>query len=271
MKKKLLLSLLTLILIAGVGGFIYLTPQVNAQGGDDDFSKSFLKFREEKKNWERVRANFERNPASFKDQLNKGRKLALERAIEVMEKRLQQLEERVKNREKVYEGIAQELLNQIKANLESLNQIKTRLQSATTADELKAIAEELKTYRQKEKEVLRKLIVLAHIGQFENSLIKAAENRSQKIAQRIADLKNAGKDVAQLENLLNQANQKISQAKAKLQELRNQANSGVLDISNLSEIQNKLNEIKTLIKDAYSLFREIAIKGNELFGNKEND
>lgn len=257
---------------------ISLAPAVSAEGlaNSDDFSKFFNKFKEEKKNLEKFQSGFigSRQGSAYQSQLLEKNRLVLEKAIETMEKRLTQLENRIQSRENVYEGMAAGLLNEIQNNLGTLAQVRTRLGTASTTDILKIIAGELKTYRQGEKNILRKLIVLSHVGQFENSIIKTAENRSQRIAERIADLKSDGKDVAELENLLNQANQKIAQAKTKLIELKNQINSGGIDISNLSEIQKKLNEIKNLIKEAYSFFREIAVKGNELFGrghDKNND
>ena len=273
MKNKVFLSAVA-VLVLGAVSLISLAPAVSAEGlaNSDDFSKFFNKFKEEKKNLEKFQSGFigSRQGSAYQSQLLEKNRLVLEKAIETMEKRLTQLENRIQSRENVYEGMAAGLLNEIQNNLGTLAQVRTRLGTASTTDILKIIAGELKTYRQGEKNILRKLIV----GQFENSIIKTAENRSQRIAERIADLKSDGKDVAELENLLNQANQKIAQAKTKLIELKNQINSGGIDISNLSEIQKKLNEIKNLIKEAYSFFREIAVKGNELFGrghDKNND
>lgn len=273
MKNKVFLSAVA-VLVLGTVSLVSLAPAVSAEGlaNSDDFSKSFNKFKEEKKNLEKFQSGFigSRQGSAYQSQLLEKNRLVLERAIGTMEKRLTQLEDRIQSRENVYEGIAVGLLNEIQNNLGTLAQVRTRLGTASTTDILKIIAGELKTYRQGEKNVLRKLIVLSHVGQFENSIIKAAENRSQRIAERIADLKSDGKNVAELENLLNQANQKIAQAKTKLGELKSQINSGGIDISDLSEIQKKLNEIKNLIKETYSLFREIAVKGNELFGRNNN-
>jgi len=91
----------------------------------------------------------------------------------------------------------------------------------------------------------------------------ASVNKS-RTAKKVSQLKNTGKDVSQLENLLSQANSKIQEAQNALTELKNSVNSQELTDIQVNQIRTKLNNIKDMIKIVYDLFKQIATTGNNL-------
>ncbi len=193
------------------------------------------------------------------------RKEHLLKAIEVLIAHSENLKERVSKNKTIYSDLEQSIISEIDNDITKLNELKNQVNNAKTAEELSQIAQQIKTHRKDIYNLkIRKLLLIANIVHFEKAIVNNAENRAKRISEKIATLKNSGKDVTSLENLLNQAQEKIQQAKNALNELRNEVNSEEITDIKTEEIRKKLNDVKEIIKAVYDLFRQIATSGNTL-------
>lgn len=232
------------------------------------FSDALTKFRAAREEFRQARTDSATAQADQRvardQQLLDRRKANLQRMIDVLIKRDESMKSRVLANTAVYGDSQATIIAEIDADIVALNDIKNRASAALTTDELKGIAEELKTLRKDGQVKLRRLPLLAHVAKFESAVFKKAEDRSVKIATKIAELKNQGKDVAAIETLLADADAKIVSAKGGLTTLKNDVNTQELDETKIAEIKTTLTSIKDQVKAVYDIFRQIADQGKAL-------
>lgn len=261
MKKYIVGNVLVLFAV-----LLAMPPVSSAQQAQEiDLRGVLNKFREERGIFLKAREDVSKRGAMVgKAYMDKGKGLLM-RTSEVLEKRGQQLSERLNIKSQLYSPVREELLSEITDHLSRVREITAKIQNAGSAEELKAIALQLQEERQKHQQEMRRGMLVSHISRFEESIIRVAQERATRIEGVISSLKDSGKDVAQLEDWLSQAREKISRARSAIAELKTDATAG--DIGEISQIQEKLKGIKDMIKEAYQLFRNIASSGNALSGN----
>ncbi len=269
--KKLIL--VNLIAVFGILGMASISP-VSAQTTETSapatsFQDALTKFREAREQFrqsqEEVKTSREGRGAAREQKLLERRKIHLMRIADTLIKRSEEVKNRVMKNKIIYGDLESSIIAEIDADIVKLNEFKVRVTEAQTAKELKNLAEGLRSHRKDVQQVkIRRLLLLAHIGRFEKAVLNNAEARSARIAAKLTELKNAGKDVSALETLLADANAKIASAKDQLAQLKNEVNQQELSEIKLAEIRTKLNEIRNQIKDVYDIFRQIATQGQGL-------
>lgn len=211
-----------------------------------------------------VRPNGVNKKQELEEKLLKKRKSALNNLVDKLIKRNRTLKNRIMKNTEIYGDLQGPIISEIDVSVAKLNDLEQRI-TAATGEELKTLIPELKSYREDINQLkIRRLILLSQINRFEFAIIKKAEDKSSRIAEKIIEFKNVGKDVSKLETFLNEAKAKIVDAKAKLNQLRSEVNVGESSGVKVAEIRKVLNEIKDQIKEVYQLFRKISQEGGGL-------
>jgi len=235
--KKIGVALLLLLLVGSVVPVSAVTPR-------EKFAEAKGKYTEAREGYKNAREDFVGAAEKFRKfrqandsaiVLEKGKNFLL-RATDGMMRYLEMLEKRVE-----VSKLGEEEKAEIKAEIEQdaawLKGKQDAIKSATTKEELAAIAKEVKEYwnsiRGKTKSIAGQLL-----SSHTETMISKAENVSAKVEDAIEKLKEQGKDTSKLEGWLTDFNEKITLAK--------EANE---------KAKEKFKEIKD-IKDAEKLFRE---------------
>ena len=172
------------------------------------------------------------------------RKKVLLRLIDIQIKHLERTEERINRMPNIDESLKTQLTTEANNMIQKLNAEKVKVQSASTMEELKSLAKELKTLFKEKRELIKKIVDAIHASRL-NTAVSKAENRLAGLRAKVTELKNAGKNVAELEAKLSEAEGKIDDAQTKI-------TSGAT------------KEALQDLKSAYQLFRDIANKIKEL-------
>jgi len=258
------IALITLLLVPTNAVFADNVSGTKDQGSD--FSKAYKKFQDEQEGFREAKDKYENEKQeAVKNQYIEHSQKVLESSINVLIKRNEQLRKQIEGKQNLYGDLGKDIIGMLDSDNQKLDEYTTEINSASTTQMLSQAAAEIKTYRTQQQSYLRKIVLLAHINQYENTVIQTAQNRSDKLSQKITILKNQNKDVSGLEDLLSQANDKINQARQKLSEIRDDIKTETIDSIKLSDIERNLSDAQKVIKDAYQLFKQIAINGNELF------
>lgn len=167
------------------------------------------------------------------------RKAVLIRLLDIQIKQLKNTRDRVANMPNIKAELKTELNTAIDAAVAALTAKKAEVAAATTGEQLKKIAKEIKDFIKAKRDIVKK-IVEAIMASKADKTITAAEGRLAEIKTKIAELKAAGKDVSELERLLSVAETKISAAKAKagkeeLKEAVNDLKEAYRNMKNLLE------------------------------------
>ena len=233
------------------------------------FEDELRSFRNERKELQQLREQG-RNAGGnerkkLKQVLLEPQRLHLLRIADIFIKRGENIKNRIMNNKRVYRDVESSLIAQIDDEALKLKELKMRVSKAKTAQELTRLARELKAHRKDvaKGNILRSLILI-NIAHFENTVIKKAEERSAMIANKVGELKNAGKAVGPLEELLIKANTTIALTKTKLTTLKDQLQKEEIVEEKLVQIKKGLSEIKGEIESAYDMFLQIASKGKSL-------
>ena len=126
---------------------------------------------------------------------------------------------------------------EIDKEIQKLNEEKAKVQNAGTPAELKALAEEIKGLFKSYRETVKKIVDAIHSSRLTNAIGKA-EDRLSAIKAKLDELKNQGKDISGLQGNLDNAGEKISEAR--------------------SNVTQDIAKAMQALKDAYKKFRDIA-------------
>lgn len=171
------------------------------------------------------------------------RKKVLLRLIEVQVKHFKNVTERVARMPNISDALKTQLKTEIDKAIASLNDLKAKVEAAKTAEELKALAEQVKDNLKTKREIVQKIVDAIVKEQLQNAITKA-EERVENAETKIAELKTAGKDVTELEKLLATAKEKLAFAKTSL-------------------TKSALKEANEALKEVYKALREIAEESEE--------
>jgi len=231
-----------------------------------DFSKAYKKFQDEQESFMEAKDKYENEKQeAVKNKYIEQSQKVLGSSVDVLMKRNEQLKKQIEGKQSLYGDLGKDIVGMLDSDNQKLDKYTAEINLASTTQALSQAATEIKTYRTQQQSYLRKIVLLAHINQYENTVIQTAQNRSDKLSQKITILKNQGKDVSGLEDLLSQANDKINQARQKLSEIRDNIKTETIDSMKLLDIEGNLSDAQKIIEDIYQLFKQIAINGNELF------
>lgn len=168
------------------------------------------------------------------------RKEVLLRLIDVQVKHFKNIQERVARMPNIDETLKARLKTEIDKVLSDLAALKTKVEAATTAEELKTLAKQIQENLKQKREIVKKIvdaIVAAHL----QNAVDRADERIKTAEAKIAELKTAGKDVTSLESLLATAKAKLDAAKASLS-------------------KDSLEEAKDALKDLYEALKDLSKK-----------
>ncbi|MFA6136287.1 MAG: hypothetical protein WC705_02930 [Candidatus Paceibacterota bacterium] len=227
-----------------------------ATSQENEFSRSFNRFLEEKESF--------RKSKSDQSGLIERAKSFLLVTIEVLEKRSLQIQDRISLKIDVYQDLGPYMSEEIKSNLIKLNELKESVSNSNNLEELRNISSQLISYRQDDEKNLKKLILLAHISRFEDTIIKTSQNRLEVINQKLLLIKNSRKNILALEKLSEQAEQQIADVQKTIDILKTNISQELISLSDISQIQKQLISITERVKDIYKIFKQIAVDGNQL-------
>jgi hypothetical protein len=246
---------------------IFAEAQKIASSTKNSFSDAVNSFEKEREGFitAKEKYNEDESKEDNKTQYIEKSKEVLAGSINVLSKRNDELKNQIESESSLYGDLGQSILGMLDADNQKLNDFNFEISSATSTQSLSGTVAKIRDYRVQQQSYLRKLIILAHINQYENSTIKLAENRSQQLATKIDSMKSLNKNIGGLEDLLSQANDNISRAKFDLSTVKNLITQEVMDSVKLGDIETLLVNTQKYVKDAYQSFKDIAINGNQLF------
>ena len=190
---------------------------------------------------------------------------ALAKSIDVLENRNNQLKKQLESEPGVYGDVGTSIASMLDADNQKLDGFYAVINNSTSTDALSPIASQLRDYRVVQQSYLKKLIILAHINQYENTAIKTAENRSKQLSDKIELIANQNKNISGINAMLSGANNDILQARQSLDNAKNLILQDTIDSVKITDIENYLSQAQSGVKSAYQLFKQIAIDGNGLF------
>jgi hypothetical protein len=267
--KKTLLTIVLITTLLFSAGLVLADNDSVAKDNDEDFSSAYKRFENNQKSFQEARDQYQNDKREdAKNKYIERSQKILENSIDVLVKRNVQLKKQIEKKIEIYGDLGQEIKDMLDSDNQKLNVYSTEIINASTTQSLGQAAGEIKNYRLQQQSYLRKIIILAHISQYEKTVIKTAQTRSDNLTEKISAIKSQGKNVSELEALLSQANAKIEQARNFLDDARDELKEEEIDATALSSVEKYLNDSQQSIKDAYGLFKQIAINGNELYSNK---
>lgn len=186
-----------------------------------------------------------------KSLLEKKNKAILNNAASAMIKQLEALRSKAENIQTVSENEKTAVLTELDKGIDWLKQKQPQIENATP-EQIKEQSKVIRNYLINNRAIVKRATGLAMAGRI-NLVIAKAENFSEKASDKINELKSAGKDVSQLEILLNDINQKIILAKEKHESAKEKFES----ISSESDFNKTFNEGHQFIKDANQYIRQV--------------
>jgi len=186
------------------------------------------------------------NKAEFEEQA----RAFLEQTVEVLIKKLEALKNWVSNRRGLSEEEKQRIIAEIEKDITWLQNQKAGIETASP-EQIKEKAKELRQYWKEHRVHLKRIIAQIFAARL-RFVIEKLEDISEKIADKIEDLKAAGKDTVQLEAWLAEFNQKIAAAKAKQEVVKTKWQA----ISSPAEANQLFREAHQAFKEANSYLRE---------------
>lgn len=142
------------------------------------------------------------------------RKAVLIRLLDIQIKQLGNTKERVAKMTNIKPDLKAQLNTGIDAAVVVLSAKKAEVTAATTAEQMKKLAKDIKDILKSKRDVVKE-IVAAILASKADSTITAAEGRLADITAKIAELKASGQDTAALDSLLAVAQSKIAAATTK--------------------------------------------------------
>lgn len=247
-------------------------PALNQGQEKQDFTGVYNKFEQDAQGFADAKKEYDsddnsNNPSIKNNYIQQSQKVLVS-AINVIMQRNQQLKDEVDGNDGYYGNVGKDVSEMLDQDNKKLGQYISEVDLASTTSTLNQAASEIKNFRLQQQSYLRKLIILAHINRYQDTVIKTAQNRSKIIGNEISLVKGQGLDTSSLESSLSQANTNINQAVSSIGSANDVLNNQTIDSDGLTLIQDYLDGAEQSIKGAYQFFKQIAIDGNVLFLNK---
>ncbi len=144
-----------------------------------------------------------------------------------------------------------EIIDTLDGYINWLSEKQKEIEEATTREELREIAREIKEKWQSTRVEIKKIAGLLIITKIDK-IIDRSEGLEQRLEERISILKKQGYDTAELENLLQDYKEKIELAKQK----RDKAKEKFSQISSPEDADRLFREANAFIRDANKYLRE---------------
>jgi len=188
--------------------------------------------------------------AENKSAYEKQARAFLEKIVDVLIRKLESLKSWVSNKPSLSESERQAIIAEIE---QDINWLKNKKQGIATASpaQIKEKAKEIREYWKKHRIFVKKIIGKIWSARLDWA-IERFENVSSKIADKIQELKAAGKDTSQLETWLADFNQKIEIAKQK----RDKAREKYQAISSLADANQLFKQVHQFVKEANQYLRD---------------
>jgi flagellin-like hook-associated protein FlgL len=145
------------------------------------------------------------------------------------------------------------IIAQIETRISRLTALKTNISSVATIDAIKDALKEAKDEAVAVRVLKQRYTAQLLIHRFDN-IFEKLESAATKLGTRISTLKESGKDVAELESILNQAKSKIADAKTKLAEAK--VKYDTLTPTSVKDVNDAASSARTLVKEAIALTRD---------------
>lgn len=168
------------------------------------------------------------------------RKAVLTRLLDIQIKQLENTKERVAKIPNIKADLKTQLNTSIDAAVAALTVKKAEITAAATPEQLKKLAKDIKGLFETKRDIVKQ-IVDAILASKAEKTIDAAEGRLAEMTAKIAELKAAGQDVAELEALLAVAQSKIAAANTK---------AGKKDLKGaINDLKEAYNKMKSVLED----------------------
>ncbi len=201
------------------------------------------------------------------DYLRESQKI-LSDIINVLILRNQDLDAEIKENSDYYGNAGKNISDMIGKDNKTLNELFLKTNFVSDAKSLGTVANDIKNIRFNQQSYLKKLILSAHLGHYQEVVIKTAQRREEIIKREIDRVKKRGKDVLSLENMLNQADNFVNLAASSTDLANGLVGSQNIDVETLSQIQDLLSSAIQSVQSAYKIFKQIVIDGNVLYSRK---
>jgi hypothetical protein len=276
--KFAVIASLAVLMLAGVLGakaFVSVGDNSADSALKNRFQQAKQKYTDEvnsagifKKAFENAQTKFKNSTAAtstksqLKEQFYQKAGQYLTKEISVMIKYLEAMKNKVTNMQKMDDGDRSSILSKINENIAWLQQEQSKIDGAS-ADQLKTISQEVRSRWANIRVASRMLTgqVLASRIKF---LIGKAEAMGTKLEAKIQELKQAGKDTAQLETLLADFDSKLAsakdsynQAKAKFQAITGKDNVVQFYQDGKNLVQKGNQYLKQAYQDLVQMVRRI--------------
>lgn len=236
----------------------------------DDFDKSLKRFHIEHSELKKIQSEKQLNQQKEQSsRLLEQSKEVLTRSIEVLLARTVQLKKRVDGQKAFYEKYLSDIHSILLTERDVLQTFYRRAQEATTLQDVKNVAQDVKTYRSEHADDVGELVLFAHLDHFETVVLEQALNRIDRIEARLVLLEKDGRDISGFKNLISQAQEHINRSQNNVVGIRKDITVHTLSRLDKSDIQKKLEQAERFVKDAYAVFRTIAVRGGALFESFE--
>lgn len=224
-------------------------PSVSLAARHGDFQTRLQEMRQARQQFVEARkqAAEERVAAKrgeIRQRMDQHRKIVLLRLIDVAIAHFERTGDRVDRMPNIDQSLKDQLNSEIDSAIATLTALKGQVEAATTPEELKSLAVQVRDQFKSFKDIVKRIVEAAFASRV-NAAIAKTEERAATVDARIQELKAEGKDTAELESLLTTANGHIAAAKDKV---------------TAGELRQAVSELKA----AYQNFREIAQKSKEL-------
>ncbi len=238
-----------------------------------NFSKVYGQFENDVNNFQSAKNSYEQKghfDKSFENNYLQQSQKILSDIINVLIFRNQDLSAEIKENSDYYGVAGENILKMIDKDDKALGKLISKTNSVLDAKSLGAVAGNIKNIRFNQQSYLKKLIFSAHLGYYQNTVIKTAQKREKIIGQEIERVKEKGKDTTSLENMLNQADYFVNLAASSTDSASALIGAQNIDAETLSQFQDFLDNAAQSVQSAYKLFKQIAIDGNVLYSKKSS-
>ncbi len=277
MRKKLILSML--ILIPFAGGSVrakVLSPaapvplevrQVEAQQTNSRFKREMVEYRQARQEWKKAQAvgrEYRRADGDKRIEILEKSPEILLRVIDRMIARLQKTKERVLTRDTLSAAEKSQIVDEINRNISWLENKRAETKKASPEEMRGHVAEVRKYWRDVTKNIKKYTAVVLSVRADE--ALRRGEAISQRLSERISDLKEDGKDVSRAEKLLVDFDTKLDSAREKL--LR--AKRAFASAKTAGEIGELLREGREFMRQARDYLKEASVIGREAVEELKN-
>ncbi len=198
-----------------------------------------------------AKAKFQKQKNSEnKAELEDKTKEFLESAVNVAIKKLETIKTWIAENKSLSENDKKSIISEIDEDISWLNVRVSKIQGATLS-ELKEEAKEVREYWKNNRVKAKRVVGTVQASRI-NFVINKAETVSEKINEKITELKDAGYNVTELKKKLEDFNEKIELAKEKY----NSAQAKFKEIDNLSDADALFKEGHAFVKEANDYVKE---------------